>query len=69
VSVRGRTLTVRVAGKGGRAVSVRWKGLTATGSVARRLSSRPRLTFVARLLDAGKRTTTLRVGVRPSVTR
>jgi hypothetical protein len=42
-------------------VSVSWKRLTPTGSLVRRLSSRPRLTFVARLLDAGKRTTTLRV--------
>lgn len=69
VSVRGRTLTVRVAGGGGRAVTVRWNGLTATGSLARHLSARPQLTFVARLLDAGKRTTTLRVRVRPAVTR
>jgi hypothetical protein len=56
-----------VAGNGGCAISVSWKGLTATGSLARRLSSRPRLSFVARLLDAGKRTTTLQVRVRPSV--
>jgi hypothetical protein len=69
VSVRGRTLTIRVPGTGGRAVSVRWTGLSATGSLARRLSSRPRLTFVARLLDAAKRTTTLRMRVRPSVAR
>jgi hypothetical protein len=69
VRVRGRTLEVRVAGKGGRVVSIRWTGLRAVGSLPRRLSRRPRLTFVARVTEASRRVTTLRLRVRPAVSR
>jgi hypothetical protein len=69
VRVRGRRLTVRVAGRGGRTVSVTWAGLRAVGSLPRRLSRRPRLTFVARVTEASRRATTLRLRVRPVVSR
>ncbi len=69
VRVSGRTLSVRVAAGGGRVVSVHWSGLRATGSLARRLARRPRLSFTARVGDAGRRTTKLVLRVRPSVRR
>jgi hypothetical protein len=48
---------------------IRWPGLRPGRSLARRLASRPRLAFLVRLTDAGRRTTTLRLRVRPIVAR
>jgi hypothetical protein len=62
--VRGRTLTITTKKK---SVSLRWKGLKPSRSLARRLKKHPRLVFVARVTAASGKTTKLRLGVRPSV--
>ncbi len=62
--LHGRTLDIRTSR---RAVSLRWTGLKPGRSLTRRLKRHPRLVFVARVTDAGGRTSKLRLGVRPSV--
>jgi hypothetical protein len=67
VRLHGHTLDVRLKGRGARSVRVRWSAIKPRRKLARRLKHRPRLTFVARLTDARRRTTRLRLTVRPAV--
>jgi len=69
VRVRGRTVDALIPRRGVRSAVIRWPGLRPSRSLARRLASRPRLAFLVRLTDAGRRTTTLRLRVRPIVAR
>jgi len=71
VKLRGRTLTLDLGRRGGAvSLNVRWTGLTASASLARRLASARmrrsvRLTLTPRVTDATGRTTTLRLRIRP----
>ena len=69
VRVRGRTVDALIPRGGVRSAVTRWPGLRPSRSLARRLASRPRLAFLVRLTDAGRRTTTLRLRVRPILAR
>jgi hypothetical protein len=65
-----RTLEVLLPRKGTTALNVRWTGLTASASLARRLATARtrqgvRLSFAPRITDTTGRATTLRLKVRP----
>jgi hypothetical protein len=72
LKLRGRTLAVDLGRRGSTVtLNVRWSGLTAAASLARRLASARtrrslRLTFRPRVTDTTGRGTTLRLRVRPS---
>jgi hypothetical protein len=67
--LRGRTLDILIGGGGARSISIRWTGIKPGRALARKLKSRPPLTFVARLADRAGAASTLRLTVRPAVRR
>jgi hypothetical protein len=65
--VKGRVVTLTT--RRGRDLTLRWRALHATGSLARRLEARPRLKFRVRMTDTAGRTTTVHPRARPALAR
>ena len=65
--VHGRVVTLTT--RRGRNLVIRWRGLHASGGLARRLKDRPRLKFRVQLTDTAGRKTTLHPRTRPTLAR